>query len=114
MIDNPARRQFIEQRIINTPMPDDEYDYWLDLFQQWEERVDGGTETDQGREHWVGFMRRRINAGDVTPEQVARALRSKYLTDLWDQEHREPMAHDAIYRHTGKAKPPYFRDTGNE
>lgn len=91
MIDSPNRVQFINSRIVDKPLTEEEYDFYTDLFDRWCERIDAGLEPDQGREHWAGTLRRHIREGKLTREQAAGAVRTQYLLTLWDKEHRELM-----------------------
>lgn len=114
MIDNPARRQFIERRIVNTPLQPGERDHWLDMFQRWEDTIDAGEEPDQGHARWVHQTRLKLWDGTFSAPQVAHMVRSYHLTRLWDQEHREPRAVEDFDWHTGRAKPPYSREISDE
>ncbi len=110
-IDDPERRKFITERIVNTPLTAEEYDYFLDMYLRWDEQLDAGEIADQGDARWIDRTRKDLWSGQITREQVAGMVRSKYLTDLWDKEHREPVPFEAINWRTGEIKPPpYFRE----
>jgi hypothetical protein len=114
-INDPDRVKFINDRLVNRPMASAEIGHWQDLFMTWQDMLDAGEMTDEGRAHWVHQARLHLWDGTIPADQLAYIVRTRYIMDLWDQEHRGPADVEALIRKAREGpRPPWVRGVGEQ
>lgn len=87
MIGGPERVKFINDRLVNKPLDDDEVQHWLGVLEEQEGKIARG-EPSILDAHWVGHLDQSAALFELTVAQLAGTIRHEYVMTLWDQEHR--------------------------
>ncbi len=105
MIDNPDRRKFVSERLVNRPLDEAEVAYWFGVLEGQRYLFNQGEPSTLDR-HEIAFVDKRLK--DTPRDQIAGGIRHSYIMNLWDREHRDPSNRIPIDPDERK---PYFRPT---